>query len=119
MHCTYLKEAAAVLGEDVEPVEVEGILADGGALGDGGAPLLHEAEQLIQPGAPLRMVVDLIQTLQILHFSLLEETTPVSAGTTEKIKSARSSGNNISFLKLFSPCLNIAAVEWSGLEITT
>ena len=74
--CTYLKEATTVLGEDVEPVEVEGVLADGRALGDRGASLLHEAEQLVQPGAPLRVVVDLIQPLQILHFSLLEEQHP-------------------------------------------
>ena len=74
--CTYLKEATTVLGEDVEPVEVEGVLADGRALGDRGASLLHEAEQLVQPGAPLGVVVDLIQPLQILHFSLLEEQHP-------------------------------------------
>ena len=73
---TYLKEATTVLGEDVEPVEVEGVLADGRALGDRGASLLHEAEQLVQPGAPLGVVVDLIQPLQILHFSLLEEQHP-------------------------------------------
>ena len=92
--CTYLKEAAAVLGEDVEPVEVEGVLADGWALADRGAALLHEAEQLVQPGAALRVVVNLIQALQILHFSLLEETTPVSASTTERIMP--SSRNKIS-----------------------
>jgi len=69
-----LKEAAAVLGEDVEPVEVEGVLADGWALADRGAALLHEAEQLVQPGAALRVVVNLIQALQILHFSLLRIT---------------------------------------------
>ena len=40
---SHLKEAAPVLGEDVEPVEVQWVLADGGALGDGGAPVLHEA----------------------------------------------------------------------------
>ena len=92
--CTYLKEATTVLGEDVEPVEVEGVLADGRALGDRGASLLHEAEQLVQPGSPLRVVVNLIQALQILHFSLLEETTPVSASTTERIMP--SSRNKIS-----------------------
>ena len=74
--CTYLKEATTVLGEDIEPVEVEGVLADGRALGDRGASLLHEAEQLVQPGAPLGVVVELIQPLQILHFSLLEEQHP-------------------------------------------
>jgi hypothetical protein len=39
----HLQEAAAVLGEDVEAVEVERVLADGGALGDGGPAVLHEA----------------------------------------------------------------------------
>ena len=40
------------------------------------------------------MIVNLIQALQILHFSLLEETTPVSASTTERIMP--SSRNKIS-----------------------
>ena len=41
---SHLEEPAPVLGEDVEPVEVEGVLADGGALGDGRSSLLHETE---------------------------------------------------------------------------
>lgn len=62
--CAYLDKPAAVAHEQVEAVEVERLLGDGGAGGDGRAPLLHEGQQALHPAAPLRRVVHLVQLAQ-------------------------------------------------------
>lgn len=59
-----LDEAAAVAHEQVQAVQVERLLADGGAGGDGRAPLLHEGQQALHPAAPLGRVVHLVQLAQ-------------------------------------------------------
>ena len=60
----YLHEAAAVPHQQVEAVEVQGLLGDGGAGGDGRAALLHEGQQALHPAAALGRVVHLVQLAQ-------------------------------------------------------
>lgn len=69
----YLEKASPVLCENIEAVEVKRVLGDGWALGDGRAPLLHEAQQLVEPGPSLGVVVDLVEPLQVLHLGLLKQ----------------------------------------------
>ena len=65
MHtCTYLHESALVLGEEVQAVEIERVLGDGGALRDGRAPLLHEVQQLVEEGPPPLVAVHLVEPRQ-------------------------------------------------------
>ena len=62
--CTYLHETALFLGEEVQAVEIEGVLGDGGALRDGRAPLLHEVQQLVEEGPPTLVAVHLVEPRQ-------------------------------------------------------
>lgn len=61
---TYLYEATAVAYQQVQAIKVERLLGDGGASGDGRAPLLHECQQPFHPPTPLRGVVHFIQLAQ-------------------------------------------------------
>lgn len=63
-----LKKTAAFLHQDVQLVQIQGRLGDGRTGRDGRAALLHEGEQLIQPGPPLRLVVHVVQLVQAVRF---------------------------------------------------
>ena len=61
---TYLHESPLLLGEEVQAVEIQRVLGDGGALRDRRAPLLHEVQQLVEEGAPLGVTVHLVEPRQ-------------------------------------------------------
>lgn len=60
----YLYESSSVPDEQVQPVEVQRLLGDGRAGGDGRATFLHERQEPLHPAAALRGVVHLIQLAQ-------------------------------------------------------
>lgn len=51
---------------EVEGIEVQWVLADGGAGGDWGLVVVHEGEQLVQPRPPFRGIRHLIQASKVL-----------------------------------------------------
>lgn len=59
-HLTHLKKTAALLCQDVQLVQIQGCLRDRGTRRDGRSPLLHEGQQLVQPGPSLRLVIHVV-----------------------------------------------------------
>ena len=67
----YLKEPSPILGVHVKLVQIERVLGNGRTLGDRSPALLHEGEQLVQPGLPVGVIVDLVKPLEVLDLGLL------------------------------------------------
>lgn len=62
----YHGEASYLTDGNVQPPQVQRLLAHGGQLGNGRAPLLHEGQVPLHPAPPLRLRAQLIEACDSL-----------------------------------------------------